>query len=99
MISYEFSIIPDADGFQTKGTDTVGGEPLFSASRLQDTLSWGYFQMLGVLSSDPKGLQMMEKWQMFSAFYYISDLQSRNDLLELFVNTMDFSLSVYPSGM
>lgn len=29
---------------------------MFSVARLHETLSWGYFSMLGVLSSDPKGL-------------------------------------------
>src|SRR5204862_399668 len=31
-------------------------EPLFSKARLQDTLSSGYFTLLGVLSSHPNGL-------------------------------------------
>lgn len=36
-------------------------EPLFSTSRLIGTLSCGYFAMLGVLSSDPKGLAYVFK--------------------------------------
>lgn len=71
-------------------------EPLFSTSRLADTLSSGYFAMLGTLSSDPKGLQMMERWRMFNMFYHISDLPDRPDLMELFVLNMDFTLEGHP---
>lgn len=71
----------------------ISQEPLFSQQRLKDTLSRGYFAMLGTLSSDPKGLAMMERWRMFNMFYHISDLRDRPDILELFVSTMDFSLS------
>lgn len=67
-------------------------EPLFSKPRLADTLSSGYFAMLGTLSSDPKGLGMMERWRMFNMFYHISDLPNRPDLMELFVLNMDFTL-------
>ncbi|RPA97850.1 hypothetical protein L873DRAFT_1689620 [Choiromyces venosus 120613-1] len=71
-------------------------EPLFSTSRLIGTLSCGYFAMLGVLSSDPKGLAMMERWRMFNMFYHISDSPDRPDLLELFVSNMDFTLEGHP---
>ncbi|KAA8893128.1 Rapamycin-insensitive companion of mTOR, N-term-domain-containing protein [Sphaerosporella brunnea] len=79
-----------------KMSGIVSPEPLFSQQRLNDTLSRGYFNMLGTLSSDPKGLAMMERWRMFNMFYHISDLQDRPDLLELFVSTMDFSLEGHP---
>ncbi|TGZ82274.1 hypothetical protein EX30DRAFT_220854 [Ascodesmis nigricans] len=78
------------------GSGTGTTEPLFSSARLHETLSWGYFSMLGVLSGDTKGLAMMEKWHMFSTFYHITDLQSRPDLSELFVRTMDFTLEGHP---
>ncbi|KAL7275461.1 hypothetical protein RUND412_001589 [Rhizina undulata] len=71
-------------------------EPLFSNEKLRETLSWGYFAMLGTLSSDPKGLMMMERWRMFNMFYHISDLQDRPDLVDLFVTHMDFTLEGHP---
>lgn len=73
-------------------------EPLFSKPRLADTLSSGYFAMLGTLSSDPKGLGMMERWRMFNMFYHISDLPNRPDLMELFVLNMDFTLYGTPEA-
>ncbi|KAI5778923.1 Rapamycin-insensitive companion of mTOR, N-term-domain-containing protein [Geopyxis carbonaria] len=79
-----------------KMSGIVSHEPLFSTARLNDTLSCGYFAMLGTLSSDPKGLAMMERWRMFNMFYHISDLRDRPDLLELFVSSMDFSLEGHP---
>lgn len=67
-------------------------EPVFSRARLSDTLSSGYFTMLGALSSDPKGLSMMSKWCMFSMFYHLSDLNDREDLIQMFLGAMDFTL-------
>jgi rapamycin-insensitive companion of mTOR len=48
--------------------------------------------MLGALSSDPKGLAMMGKWCMFSMFYHLSDLNDREDLIQMFLGAMDFTL-------
>lgn len=79
-----------------KMSGIVSPEPLFSTARLNDTLSSGYFAMLGTLSSDPRGLAMMERWRMFNMFYHISDIRDRPELLELFVTNMNFTLEGHP---
>ena len=66
--------------------------PIFSAYRVTETLSGGYFAMLGVLSGDPRGLQMIERWRMVNMFYHIMDLEGRDDLVQAFLGNMDFSL-------
>ncbi|KAL8835699.1 MAG: hypothetical protein Q9170_003201 [Blastenia crenularia] len=66
--------------------------PLFSPWHASETLTGGYFSLLGALSSDPKGLQMLERWHMINIFYHIMDLHNRNDLVELLLGNMDFTL-------
>ncbi|KAL8994089.1 MAG: hypothetical protein Q9169_005845 [Polycauliona sp. 2 TL-2023] len=67
-------------------------EPLFSHWRTSSTLTGGYFSLLGALSSDPKGLQMFERWHMVNISYHILDLRDRDDLVELLLGNMDFTL-------
>ena len=67
-------------------------KPLFSKERIADTLSGGYFAMLGTLSSDSKGLSMLERWRMVNMFYHILDLEARDDLIRVLLSNMDFSL-------
>ncbi|EPS40449.1 hypothetical protein H072_5728 [Dactylellina haptotyla CBS 200.50] len=74
----------------------TSAEPLFSKARLQDTLCSGYFLFLGVLSTDPHGIAMMERWKMFNMFYHISELRSRDDLMFYFISAMDFTTDGHP---
>lgn len=71
-------------------------EPLFSSQRLSNTLSYGYFTLLGTLSADPNGMLMMERWRMFNMFYHLSELSSREDLIRGFIESMDYSLQGHP---
>ncbi|KAL9106169.1 MAG: hypothetical protein Q9227_008761 [Pyrenula ochraceoflavens] len=66
--------------------------PLFSKQSMSDTLSGGYFAMLGVLSQDNAGIVMLERWHMLNMFYHIIDLKGRPDLIQTFLGNMDFSL-------
>ncbi|KAI1132983.1 Rapamycin-insensitive companion of mTOR, N-term-domain-containing protein [Nemania abortiva] len=70
--------------------------PVFSRDRLTDTLSAGYFPMLGVLSSDPKGVQMLERWRIFNMMYHIIDSKQRPDLTRLILSNLDYSLQGHP---
>ena len=66
--------------------------PLFSLYRVSETLTGGYFAILGALSSDPKGLQMIERWRMINMFYHIMELDARDDLIRALLCNMDFTL-------
>ncbi|EOO00642.1 putative cytosolic regulator pianissimo protein [Phaeoacremonium minimum UCRPA7] len=70
--------------------------PMFSKDRLTDTLCGGYFPMLGVLSGDPKGLQMLDRWRMFNMMYHIVDLKQRPDLIKLLLTNFDYTLQGHP---
>ena len=67
-------------------------QPLFSPYRVSETLTGGYFALLGALSSDLQGLQMIERWRMINMFYHIMELDGREDLIRILLSNMDFSL-------
>ncbi|KAH6627593.1 Rapamycin-insensitive companion of mTOR, N-term-domain-containing protein [Chaetomium tenue] len=71
-------------------------DPMFSKDRLADTLCGGYFPMLGVLTADVKGLQMMDRWRIFNMMYRILDLKQRPDLIKLMLSNFDYSLQGHP---
>ncbi|KAI1815872.1 Rapamycin-insensitive companion of mTOR, N-term-domain-containing protein [Poronia punctata] len=70
--------------------------PMFSKDRLTDTLCAGYFAMLGVLSSDPKGVHMLERWRIFNMMYHIIDFKQRPDLIKIILTNLDYSLQGHP---
>ncbi|KAI0200485.1 Rapamycin-insensitive companion of mTOR, N-term-domain-containing protein [Astrocystis sublimbata] len=70
--------------------------PMFSRDRLTDTLCGGYFSMLGVLSGDPKGVAMLERWRVFNMMYHIIDLKQRPDLIKMILSNLDYSLQGHP---
>jgi rapamycin-insensitive companion of mTOR len=71
-------------------------DPMFSKDRLADTLCGGYFPMLGVLSGDVKGMQMLDRWRIFNMLYRILDLKQRPDLIKLMLSNFDYSLQGHP---
>ncbi|KAK3380417.1 Rapamycin-insensitive companion of mTOR, N-term-domain-containing protein [Lasiosphaeria ovina] len=70
--------------------------PMFSKDRLTDTLCGGYFPMLGVLSGDPKGMHMLDRWRIFNMMYRVVDLKQRPDLIKLMLANFDYSLQGHP---
>ena len=50
--------------------------------------------MLGTLSGDPQGLIIIGRWRMINMFYRIIELKDRDDLIQLLLGNMDFSLYV-----
>ncbi|KAJ5666944.1 Armadillo-like helical [Penicillium macrosclerotiorum] len=69
----------------------TSASPLFSREQMSNTMSGGYFAMLGTLSADANGLLMMERWHMLNMFYHIIELQDRNDLIQTLLGNMDYS--------
>ena len=52
--------------------------------------------MLGVLSGDPRGLQLLERWRMFNMMYHIVDLKQRPDLIKLLLSNFDYTVQGHP---
>ncbi|ROV90323.1 hypothetical protein VSDG_08150 [Cytospora chrysosperma] len=70
--------------------------PLFSKDRLVDTVSGGYFAMLGVLTGDIRGLEMMNRWRMFNMMFSILENKQRSDLIKLMLSSFDYSIQHHP---
>lgn len=70
--------------------------PMFSPERLTETLVGGYFAMLGVMCSDPKGLQILERWHIINMFYHIVELKHRDDLIRCLLTNLDYTLDSHP---
>ncbi|GAA5909150.1 hypothetical protein JCM6882_001203 [Rhodosporidiobolus microsporus] len=73
-----------------------GVDTLFSKERLEQTLSSGYFEMLGVLTRTAAGVRILDSLKVFTAFYRISELRSRDDLVKLIIENLDYSLDGHP---
>ncbi|PNS13764.1 hypothetical protein CAC42_3257 [Sphaceloma murrayae] len=70
--------------------------PLFSPERLVDTLACGYFPLLGVLSSDPKGLALLSARKIINMFYHLVELKDRDDLVSLILTNLDYAQDSHP---
>jgi len=70
--------------------------PLFSQERMNETLVGGYFAVLGVMCSDPKGMQILERWKIINIFYHIVELKSRDDLIRALLVNLDYTLDSHP---
>lgn len=71
-------------------------EPLFSPERMSEKLVGGYFAMLGVMCSDPKGMQILERWKIINIFYHIVELKDRDDLIRALLLNLDYTLDSHP---
>ena len=67
-------------------------DPIFASSRMNQTLTAGYFAMIGALSKDQKGLQILDRWKIFNMLYHIVELRGRDDLLRAILSGMDYSI-------
>lgn len=66
--------------------------PLFTIDKISETLTGGYFAMLGALSREPQGMQILERWKVINMFYHIVELHGRDDLIRALLSNMDYSL-------
>ena len=76
--------LDDSSGLATES-------PLFSPYRISETLTGAYFTLLGVISGDVRGLQMLERWRIINMFYRIMDMEGRDDLVQSLLGNLDFS--------
>lgn len=70
----------------------TSSSPLFSRQRLSETLTGGYFALLGVLGSTTQGLAMLGRWKMVNMFYHIVELPDRDDLVMSLLGNLDYMI-------
>lgn len=66
--------------------------PMFQVDRMNETLTGGYFALLGALTKDAKGSQILERWRVLNMFYHIIELHDRDDLIRTLLSNMDYTL-------
>ncbi|KAK9759943.1 hypothetical protein K7432_016516 [Basidiobolus ranarum] len=71
-------------------------EPMFSRERMEATLTSGYFTLLGTLCQHNEGVWLMEQFKIFSLYYHLSELRSRDDLIKAILGNMDYSMDGHP---
>lgn len=67
-------------------------EPLMSKGRISETLTVGYFEMIGTLTSSNEGLRLLESFKIFTRIYHLVELRSRDDLIKEVVENFDVSI-------
>ncbi|GLB38352.1 putative rapamycin-insensitive companion of mTOR, domain 5 [Lyophyllum shimeji] len=71
-------------------------DPIFSKKRVADTLTYGYLEMLGTLSKYKEGIELLEKFKVFTAFYHLSELRSREDLIKGIIENLSYDIDGHP---
>lgn len=71
-------------------------EPFFSPNRMANTMSSEYFAMIGVLTTSPEGLQLLKKFKIFTLYYYLTELKSRDDIIKSIITSMDYNYRGHP---
>ncbi|KAJ7672758.1 Rapamycin-insensitive companion of mTOR, N-term-domain-containing protein [Mycena rosella] len=67
-------------------------DPVFSKRRVSDRLTYGYLVMLGTLSKTKEGIELLQKFKIFTAFYHLSELKDREDLVKGIIENLDYNI-------
>ncbi|GAA5998873.1 hypothetical protein JCM5350_007882 [Sporobolomyces pararoseus] len=78
------------------GTSLSVLDVVFSKERVETTLVSGYFEMLGEMTKTSAGIALLDQYKIFTCFYRIGELRSREDLVRLILETCDYSRDGHP---
>ncbi|KAJ6559137.1 Rapamycin-insensitive companion of mTOR, N-term-domain-containing protein [Mycena vulgaris] len=67
-------------------------DPIFSKRKVSDRLTYGYLVMLGTLSKTKEGIELLQKFKIFTAFYHLSELKDREDLVKGIIENLDYNI-------
>lgn len=70
-------------------------EKIFTEKRFAATVVSGYFKMLGTLSKHSEGLKLMERAKIFTLFYHLTDLRSREDIVTAAIENLSYDVWVW----
>ncbi|KAK6464411.1 Rapamycin-insensitive companion of mTOR, middle domain-containing protein [Scheffersomyces coipomensis] len=88
QLSEIFAQIDPYSGIESK-------DPILSKTRLETTCSLGYLKFIGMLSSKPIGVKLLEQWQFFNLILNIIETSSHseqnNNLIVTLFKYIDFS--------
>ncbi|SNX87974.1 related to protein ste16 [Melanopsichium pennsylvanicum] len=69
-----------------------GSEPLLSRKRMKETLTLGYFEMIGILTQSAEGIRLLERFKVFTPLYHLCELRSRDDIVKAVIENVDYSI-------
>ncbi|KAK4687008.1 rapamycin-insensitive companion of mTOR, partial [Tremellales sp. Uapishka_1] len=75
---------------------SVSSQPVFARDRLDNSLSYGYFEMIGTLCKHREGIKLLERFKFFTCFYHLSELRSRDDIVRIIIECFDYSIDAHP---
>ncbi|KAM0751148.1 hypothetical protein T439DRAFT_374032 [Meredithblackwellia eburnea MCA 4105] len=78
------------------GHHTSAADIVFSKERMEKTLTSGYFDMLGTMTKSREGVKLLEQFKIFTCFYKIGDLRSRDDLIKVIIRNVDYAIDGHP---
>ncbi|KAM9909514.1 hypothetical protein OXX69_005354 [Metschnikowia pulcherrima] len=58
---------------------TTSKDPILAKRRLEHSLSLGYVKMVGVMSGAPRGIRILDQWQLFHMMCNILETSSKDD--------------------
>ncbi|KAF7288523.1 hypothetical protein HMN09_01381300 [Mycena chlorophos] len=65
---------------------------IFSKRHVSGYLTYGYFVMLGTLSKTKEGIELLQKFAIFTAFYHVCELKDREDLVKNIIENLDYTI-------
>ncbi|TPX33890.1 hypothetical protein SmJEL517_g03313 [Synchytrium microbalum] len=72
------------------------GEHMFSKERMEKYLTGDYFTMLATLSKSQDGVRLMERFKLYTIYYHLTELRSRDDLIRTIIESMDYNFDGHP---
>lgn len=67
-------------------------DPLLSRKRMDETLTSGYFEMIGILTQSAEGIRLLERFKIFTPLYHLCALRSRDDIVKAVIENVDYSI-------
>ncbi|ORZ31474.1 Rapamycin-insensitive companion of mTOR, middle domain-domain-containing protein [Catenaria anguillulae PL171] len=64
---------------------------LLAVSRLEKTLTMGYFTLVGSMAKSEMGLQLLGHFRFFTLFYHLSEISARTDIMRVLIVSLDYS--------
>ncbi|CAD6567983.1 MAG: hypothetical protein TREMPRED_004194 [Tremellales sp. Tagirdzhanova-0007] len=79
---------------QYPGTSTA--QPVLARDRIENSLTYGYFEMIGTLSKHQEGVNLLDKFKFFTCFYHLSEQRSRDDIIRIIIECFDYTIDAHP---
>ncbi|KAK1923142.1 Rapamycin-insensitive companion of mTOR, middle domain-containing protein [Papiliotrema laurentii] len=71
-------------------------QPVLAKDRVENSLTYGYFEMIGTLSKHTEGMKLLEKFKFFTCFYHLSEQRSREDIMRIIIECFDYTIDAHP---